>query len=324
MTDEKKVAYGKAPINRVMPVPPHIKSLVWKAKQETGSYAPIDKDYAFRKKELQELLLFLNEAGGDGYWLAGPTGSGKTSLVEQVATRLNWPVFSATGFESYEIAQLIGCFKLISEAPGIPPAMVWQDGPLVSAMKNGAIFLFNEIDLVRPDQLTKLNDLLEGKDLFIEETGELVQPHPMFRFIATANSNGSGDENGSYAGIQTQNTASMDRYLVGFADYMEEAEEIALLSRKLPKIPQELAECMVSLANHIRRSFMGNDSESRVSVPMSTRTLLRWGKVMVNFHDHPERMSWSLDLALTRRCRAEDKEAITAMAETIFGKDAWK
>lgn len=320
-----KITYGKSPIHKAIPgVPQHIRSLVWTERKEVGIYAPIVKDYAFRKQELQDLLLFLNESEGDGYWISGPTGSGKTSLVEQVAARLNWPIWSATGYETFEASQMIGQFKLISEAPGVPPVMQWIDGPLVLAMKEGGIFLINEIDLIRPDQLSKINDLLEGKHLWIEETGEKVEPHPMFRFIATANSNGGGDDSGLYAGIQSQNIASMDRYMAGYVDYMDAAEEKALLGRKFPMLPEEMIDLMVQLANSVRDAFKGVSSEAKVSISMSTRTLLRWAKCLTVVADHPQQYTRSLDIALLRRARPEEADAIHKMGEAIFGKDQWK
>ncbi len=90
----------------------------------------IKQSYVFRREPLREVLAFLNDPMGDALNVSGPTGSGKTSLICEIAGRLNWPVQSLTGRGKMEFTDLTGHYKLVSSAPGEAPSMQFQYGPL--------------------------------------------------------------------------------------------------------------------------------------------------------------------------------------------------
>jgi len=101
-------------------------------------YVPTQKHYVFRKEHLRDVLAFLGSPNGDGLYLTGPTGSGKTSLLEQVAARLQWGVHTVTGHGRMELNDLLGQYMLVDGG-----AMQWIDGPLTLAVRLGHVLLIN-------------------------------------------------------------------------------------------------------------------------------------------------------------------------------------
>lgn len=282
----------------------------------------IHPQYIFRKEVLRAVLAFLMRPNGDALFISGPTGSGKTSIVTETAARLNWPVQQITLNGRFEFSQLKGQFVVASPAPGEAPVMTFVHGPLAEAMKYGHILLLNEIDLADPAELAGLNDVLEGRPLVIAENhGEIIKPHPLFRVIATANSFGSGDPTGFYQGVQQQNLAALDRYRLLQVDYASPAEEAIILRNALSKDLEDVIPLMINMANEIRKLFKGEDDPAaeRLSVTMSTRTLIRWGKLAECFRGAPNLMKFALDQALTLRADPADQKTISSLGKAVFG-----
>lgn len=275
-------------------------------------------DYQFRREALRDVLAFLSAPQGDGLFLTGPTGSGKTSLINQVAARLNWPVQQVTGHGHLELSDLIGY-------PGLDNgSMTFLPGPLTCAMEQGCLFLLDEIDLIDPSVLAGLNSVLEGGQLMLTQSqGRIIQPHPMFRIIVTANSVGQGDTTGLYQGVLRQNLAFMDRFRVTVVDYAGCQTELALLETVTPELPVELRKKMRKVANEVRRLFTGDDSSSpQLTITFSTRTLLRWARLTLTFKGAPNAIEYALERALTARAEPEQRTAIHRIAEDIFA-DHW-
>jgi len=281
---------------------------------------PLRQDaYVFRNDLLRDVLAYLHDAGGDGLFLTGPTGSGKTSLITQVASRLNWPVQSVTCHGRMELHALIGQFVLIDGTTQ------FIHGPLAVAAREGHLLILNESDLMDPSELAGLNDIIEGQPLVIAENGgEVIRPHPRFRVFATGNSSGSGDGSGLYQGVLRQNLAFMDRFRVIHVDYPEPEVERQVVLAAVPRMPAEIADKMLLVATEIRRLFMGSDSDApELTVTMSTRTLVRWATLALTFKGAPNVFHYALQQALTARAEPEQREAIHRIAADIFG-DYWE
>ena len=273
-------------------------------------------EYVFRRDALRQILSYLYCPHGDGLYITGPTGSGKTSLVSEVAARLNWGLRSITCNARFEYRSLIGGFRLQSDLPGEAPVTRFQKGPLALAMERGEILLLNEIDLADAGEVSALNDVLDGRPLVIAENGgEIVRPHPRFRFIATGNSAGFGDETGRYAGVRPLNMAFMDRFRILDVPYADPKVEQALLQRIVPKLGADVAGCMVQLAGHIRRTFETGDC----SVTLSTRGLCRWARLAHDYRRAPFPLRIALDEILLRRASPSDRDSILDQCRVIFG-----
>lgn len=285
----------------------------------------VNNDYVFRKELIREVTAFLKAPHGDALYVTGPTGSGKTSGITEIAARLNWPVQQITANGRMELTDLVGMHSLVSEVPGSDPSMKFMYGPLVKAMKAGHILLINEVDLAEPDELSGLNDVLEGRPLVITQNGgELIKPHPMFRVIVTGNSVGAGDESGLFQGIKMQNIAAMDRYRFIEVDYPTEEVELGILERAAPTLHEPLRQGMVKVANRVRKLFTGEgDEDGHLSVTMSTRTLVRWAKLSLQFRGAPNTLNYALKQALLTRTSDAEGEAILRIAKDVFG-EAWK
>lgn len=280
-------------------------------------------NYIFRKDILRSVIAFLMKPNGDALLVSGPTGSGKTSVITEVAARLNWPVQQITMNSRFEFSQLKGQFIVVSPSPGEAPVMRFMYGPLATAMRYGHILLLNEVDLADPGELAGLNDVLEGRPLVIPENGgEIIKPHPMFRVIATANSFGNGDQTGLYQGVQQQNLAALDRYRLLEVGYASEVAETELLKRILSPSLESIIPSMIKLANEVRKLFIGEEGGEvgqRLSITMSTRTLIRWGLLADSFRGAPNVMKFALDQALLLRAEPEDRKVIDNIGKLIFG-----
>lgn len=276
---------------------------------------PAKKDYIFRRETLRDIVAFLDCSFGDGLMITGPTGCGKTSAVEQVLARLNYPAQSYTCGGSTEYMDLVGQYTLVNGNT------VWMDGVLTTAMREGHVLILNEIDLVDPAELANLNAILEGAPLVITQlNGEIVRPHPAFRLIATSNSNGSGGD-GNYMGVNRLNMAFMDRFVVIKEDYASEDTEMAVLEKLAPNIPKVLRKKMIELANKVRAIFKGEQGDSELSITFSTRTLIRWAILTQRFQGANNALSYALDRALLNRCSEEERETIQTLAVALFGAD---
>ncbi|MBN2606865.1 MAG: CbbQ/NirQ/NorQ C-terminal domain-containing protein [Thiotrichales bacterium] len=276
-----------------------------------------DEGYVFRRELLRDILAFLDNPRGDGLFFAGHYGCGKTSLPAQVAARLNWPVLTADGSEEFNVEDLLGRPDLQNGSG------TFLYGALSKAMKEGYLFVFNEIDTVPAGRLTAIHDVLEGRPLILHGNGgEVIKPHPNFRLIATGNSIGSGDDTGLYQGVSVQNIAFMDRFRVCEVSYPDEAIEMAILEKATPQLPQAIRQKMVKTANEIRRLFIGGSSvDSTLTITMSTRALVRWAYLTMDFRNAGSPVMYALGLSLTSKAVPEQREAIEELTRSVFGDE---
>lgn len=284
---------------------------------EATPYTPrLDPDYAFQESARDIICWFLY--GNDALYLTGPTGCGKTSGIKQISARLNYPVFEVTGHGRLELADLFGHLTVRQGT------MEFEYGPLALAMRYGGLLLFNELDLASPDIAAGLNTILDGSPLCLAENGgELIEPHPMFRFAGTGNTNGSGDDTGLYSGTLRQNLAFLDRFTVCEVGYPSEETEIALLTRKFPELPRSLCSTMVTYAGEIRKLFVGGDGVTpQIEVTFSTRSLIRWADLTVRYQNLARQgiqpIRYALDRALGFRASRETRAMMGELCQRMF------
>lgn len=285
-----------------------------------SAYTPeIDPGYIFPEASRDIIVWLLNPE--EPLYVFGPSGCGKTSCIKQLAARLNYPVFEITGHGRLEFADLAGHLTVKNGS------MSYEYGPLALAMRYGGLFLFNEIDLTAPDIAAGLHSVLDGSPLCLAENGgELVKPHPLFRFAATANTNAAGDETGLYQGTQRQNLAFADRFIFCELTYPDEATEEKLLADRYPVIPDNLRKMMVSYANEVRKLFMGESSmsnlEGAIEVTFSTRSLLRWASLTVKFQALSRQgiqpLMYALDRAIGYRASCETRAMLHELAQRMI------
>lgn len=287
---------------------------------KASAYTPsVDQDYIFHESSRDLIVWLLNPT--EPLYVFGPCGCGKTSCIKQLAARLNYPVFEVTGHGRLEFADLVGHLTVQQGN------MTFEYGPLSLAMRYGGLFLFNEIDLTSPEIAAGLNGILDGSPLCIAENGgELITPHPLFRFAATANTNGGGDETALYQGVQKQNLAFSDRFIFCEISYPDAAVEEKLLEERFPKLPESVRKTMVSFANEVRKLFMGESSMSSLAntleVTFSTRSLLRWADLTVRFQPLSRQgiqpVSYALDRALAFRASRESRAMMHELVQRMF------
>jgi cobaltochelatase CobS len=205
--------------------------------------------------------------------------------------------------------------------------MEFEYGPLALAMKFGGLFLCNEIDLLEPSTTAGLNGILDGQPVCIPENGgELISPNPMFRFAATANSNGGSDGTGLYQGVLRQNIALMDRFTLCEVNYPKPEAEELLLEKTAGQLPAALRKKMVEFVGEVRRLFMGEPSNSfsgnAIEVTFSTRTLLRWANLTIRYQPLScqgiQPVAYALDRALGFRACRETRAMLHELAQRIF------
>lgn len=280
----------------------------------------LDPDYRFHDAMRDVVVWFLDPT--DPLYIFGPTGSGKTSLVRQLAARLNYPVFEVTGHGRLEFDDLAGHLSVENGS------MTFQYGPLALAMRHGGLFLLNEIDLLDPATAVGLNGVLDGAPLSLPMNGgEIIPPHPMFRFVATANTNGADDDSGLYQGVLRQNLAFMDRFRLCWIGYPDPETELAILARMAGSLPDGIRFAMVDYANHVRRLFLheSDNGAPSIEITFSTRTLIRWALLTLTFqplaHRGLQPIVYALDRALAYRASRPTRALLHELAQRSFGPE---
>lgn len=274
-------------------------------------------DYIFHESSRDVIVWLI--APPSPLYVCGVSGAGKSSLINQLAARLNYPVFEVTGHNRLEFQDLSGHHTVQNGN------MKFEYGPLALARKYGGLLLLNELDLLEHATATGLNSILDVQALCIPENGgELIEPHPMFRFAATANTNGASDETGLYQGTLRMNMAPMDRFTVIEVSYPKPDAELQVLEKAAPKLPANIRKKMVEFANEVRRLFMGENDygAGNIVLTISTRTLLRWADLTSPYRPLAQQgiqpISYALDRAVGFIACKETRAMLHELVQRIF------
>lgn len=247
--------------------------------------------------------------GSDRLFLLGDfTVTHNTTLLEQVCARTQRPMLRVQHTANTEESHILGQWT----AKGGETR--FELGPLPLAMKHGWMYLADEYDFAMPSVLSVYQPVLEGKSLVIKEAdaeNRIIRPHPNFRFVATGNTNGAGDETGLYQGTNIQNAANYDRFaMVIQVLYMKPELEAQVLVNQA-RIPNEDATRIVDFANRVRESYDGN----KISSTISPRTLINAAKIGQRRGSYRA----GIGLSFTSKLSRVDREVCDGLAQRVFG-----
>ena len=297
-----------------------VPTLVWKNKQGSVVEHPmtpeIDPTYEFRP---QHLIKFLTaHLFGQNLWLHGHTGTGKTTLAEQIASRIGYPVFRLNLDSNMERADIVGSKEIVVENG--QPTTKFFEGILPRAMRMPCFLILDEMDAGMPDILFSVQRALEKKGLVLtEDGGRLVQSHTAFRFVATANSRGQGDEFGWYQGVRPMNLATLDRFGTFIeVGYLAKDQETRVISKSFPQMAKDKVEQVVQFTKEIREAFVGGELSTTIS-PRGSIALCQYFLHMKDLMpDENQAMKSAVEAVITDRAPMDSKQRVVEIAQRCF------
>lgn len=266
----------------------------------------VDDGFVYDIDILKNILLGLDLNIPVLLW--GHAGTGKSSFFEQVSARTNRPLIRVQHTINTEESHIVGQWTVRDGAT------VFELGPLAVAMKSGHIYMADEYDFAMPSVLSVYQSVLEGKSLVIKEAdavNRVIKPHPNFRFVATGNTNGSGDETGLYQGTNMQNSANYDRFgICCKVNYMAKPMEIRIVVNQ-SGIDKEDAKRLVDFAGAVREAY----DAGKISATISPRALINAAKVGLRRGSY----KMGVDLAFGNKLNTVDFEIVSGLSQRILG-----
>lgn len=231
--------------------------------------AGIDPNYWFEPAMLKKLLRWMyGESARRNMMLIGDAGVGKSSVIVEIASRLNIPLFQMACSGKTRFQHMVGSRELVGGETR------WVDGPLTRAMREGGILLMDEVTRLDAGEQMNLAAVLDARStLTVPDTGEVVKPHPRFRVAATGNSGGFGDDSGAYVGEKPSSFAFLDRFQKLRVHTMPDEVETGLLNRA-SGLPDEIIALMLRLGKEVRKNFVS--AGGGLSVTISPRSMQVW------------------------------------------------
>jgi cobaltochelatase CobS len=276
---------------------------------------PIDPTYKFDRDTTLAILAGFH--WNRRVMIQGYHGTGKSTHIEQVAARLNWPCVRVNLDSHISRIDLIGK-DAIKLRDGVQ-VTEFQEGILPWALRNACAIVFDEYDAGRADVMFVIQRVLEadGK-LTLLDQNEVITPHPYFRLFATANTVGLGDTTGLYHGVQQINQGQMDRWsLVATLNYLSHDAEVAIVLSKCPRYNtaegRRTISQMVTLADHTRTAFMNGE----LSTVMSPRTVIAWAQNAEIFRD----VGYSFRLSFLNKCDELERQTVAEFYQRCFDEE---
>ena len=284
---------------------------------ERSDYVPdIDSSYCFDKSTTLAIL------SGFKYnrrvMIQGLHGTGKSTHIEQVAARLNWPCVRVNLDSHISRIDLIGKDAIVLQDG--KQITEFQDGILPWSLQNPTALVFDEYDAGRPDVMFVIQRVLEAEGKFtLLDKNRVLKPNPFFRLFATTNTIGLGDTTGLYHGTQQINQGQMDRWsIVTTLNYLDFEKEKEIMLTKVPafntKEKEEIIELMIKVADLTRKGMANGD----ISTVMSPRTVLTWAQNAEIF-DHNYALSFNL--TFLNKCDESEKQIISEYYQRCFGDE---
>jgi len=281
---------------------------------ERSSYVPeIDDSYVFDQQTTIAILLGLKF--NKRVFIQGLHGTGKSTHIEQVCARLNWPCVRINLDSHISRIDLIGKDSIVLKEG--KQVTEFQEGILPWAFQNNVALVFDEYDAGRPDVMFVIQRILEteGK-LTLLDQNKVLKPHPYFRIFATANTVGLGDTSGIYHGTNQINQGQMDRWsIISKLNYLSEETEIEIVSKKIKANDDEkkYIKSMVKLANLTRKGFQLKD----ISTLMSPRTVIMLAENYKIIKD----MKIAFELTFLNKCDESEIDIYKEYFQRSFGFD---
>ena len=286
------------------------------AYAKTSEHVPdLDPDYLFNRETT--LAILAGFAYNRRVMVSGYHGTGKSTHIEQVAARLNWPCIRINLDSHISRIDLIG-----------KDAIVLQDGKQVTEFREGILpwayqhnvaLVFDEYDAGRPDVMFVIQRILESSGkLTLLDQSKVIRPHAAFRLFSTANTIGLGDTTGLYHGTQQINQAQMDRWsIVTALNYLPHAQEVGIVLAKSKFYDTEKGRKMISnmvrVADLTRNAFVQGD----LSTVMSPRTVITWAQNTEIFTD----VGFAFRLTFLNRCDELERSVVAEFYQRCFGEE---
>jgi cobaltochelatase CobS len=284
------------------------------AFSKSGEHVP-DIDDAYRFDHDTTLAILAGFAHNRRVLVQGYHGTGKSTHIEQVAARLNWPCIRINLDSHISRIDLIGKDAIVLKDG--KQVTEYREGLLPWALQHACALVFDEYDAGRPDVMFVIQRVMEveGK-LTLLDQNRVIHPHPAFRLFATANTVGLGDTTGLYHGTQQINQGQMDRWnIVATLNYLPEEEEVAIVLAKVPSFAKkrDQVKAMVALAGLTRQSFMQGD----ISTVMSPRTVISWAENAEIFGD----LTTAFRLSFLNKCDEAERPAIAELYQRCLNEE---
>ena len=281
-----------------------------------SDYVPeIDPAYLFDKDTTQAILAGFSR--NRRVMIQGYHGTGKSTHIEQVAARLNWPCIRINLDSHISRIDLIGKDAIVIKNG--TQVTEFKEGILPWAVQSPMALVFDEYDAGRADVMFVIQRVLEsGGKLTLLDTNKVISPHNSFRLFATANTVGLGDTTGLYHGTQQINQGQMDRWsIVASLNYLPVDAEVEIVLAKVPSWKTEngkkTIQKMVSLAGLTRNGFMSGD----ISTIMSPRTVITWAENAEILGD----ISLSFNLSFLNKCDEIERDIVKEYYQRCFDID---
>lgn len=290
--------------------------LVVSAFSEPSDHVPeIDTAYRFNKDVTLAILAGFTR--DRRVMVQGRHGTGKSTHIEQVAARLNWPCVRVNLDGHISRLDLVGRDAVVVRQ-GLQ-VTEFQEGIVPWALQRPTALVFDEYDAGRPDVMFVIQRLLERSGKFtLLDRSKVLDPHPSFRLFATANTVGLGNLNGMYHGVQRLNHAQVDRWnIVAALDYLPAEEEVAIVLARVSELADEagraLVASMVAVADLTRKGFDAGD----LSTLMSPRTVITWAENVQLFGD----TAVAFRLSFVNKCDEAERPVVAEYYQRCFDRE---